>query len=122
MYEGPWITSISGTGALIFYQFPIAASNNDSDKQPHLQDFSLNISPNPAIDETLAIYTVPSTMQVSIDIFNVLGKLVTKINQQNIPAGEHLIPFNVFTYPAGEYFCRLQAGNKVLTKKIIVAK
>jgi len=81
------------------------------------------ISKNP---ETVIYYYLPSSQPVKLEIYSVLGELVTTLVDEKKPAGEHGMRWNARNasgtlVPAGIYFYRLRLGAKnILTRKMIL--
>jgi hypothetical protein len=59
---------------------------------------------------------------VSLKIYNVLGKEVATLINQEKPAGEYNIEFNGADLPSGIYLYQLRTGNYVETKKMTLLK
>jgi hypothetical protein len=55
-------------------------------------------------------------------MFNSSGKKVATLVSQEMPAGAHTFQWNTSGYCNGIYFCRLEAGEMVDTKKFILQK
>jgi hypothetical protein len=55
-------------------------------------------------------------------IYNALGQLVTTLVQTYQKAGEYEVHFNGENYPSGLYFYRLESGDFVSTKKMVLIK
>ncbi len=87
--------------------------------------FALNQNyPNPFNPETRIGYRLPIASDVKLELFDVLGrKLATLVNARQ-EAGSYLIALNTQTMSlaSGTYFYRLQAGNFVETKKMMLLK
>ncbi len=87
--------------------------------------FALNQNyPNPFNPETRIGYRLPVASDVKLELFDVLGrKLATLVNARQ-EAGSYLIALNAQTLnlASGTYFYRLQAGNFVETKKMMLLK
>jgi len=78
--------------------------------------------PNPFNPTTQIKYSVPKASKVKLEIFNILGKRVaTLINKEQKP-GNYQVTFDGSKLASGMYLYRLQAGNHVMTKKLILAK
>jgi len=78
--------------------------------------------PNPFNPSTIINYYIPELSIVSIKVFDVLGReLATLVNEEK-PAGNYEVEFNATTLPSGVYFYRLQAGSFVETKKMVLMK
>jgi hypothetical protein len=66
--------------------------------------------PNPFNPSTKINYHLPNSSKVSILIYDVLGKLVTQIiNNEFKLAGTHTVEFNAYAYASGVYFYRIEA-------------
>lgn len=75
--------------------------------------------PNPFNPSTTIRYHLPEHLLVTIKIFNILGlEVVTLVNEEK-PAGRYDVEFDASNLSSGIYFYRLQAGNFVVTKKMI---
>ncbi len=78
--------------------------------------------PNPFNPTTKFSYSVPKTSQVSIKIYDVLGReVVTLVNEKKDP-GEYSLTWTAASIPSGVYFYRMSAGNFVQTKKMVLLK
>jgi hypothetical protein len=122
MYQGPWLTSSRGVGALIFYHFPIDDWKSDTQIPIDPGILTLEINPNPVHKQTILKYNLPKKAFVEISIYNVLGeKLMTLVNESK-DQGLHEYAFDSDPLSAGEYFCHLQVGDKMVSKKIILTK
>ncbi len=88
-----------------------------------LQDFSLSQNfPNPFNPSTVISYQLPISGKVSIKVYDILGReIVTLINEEK-PAGNYKVEFDGTALPSGIYFYRLQAGEFVEAKKMILLK
>jgi hypothetical protein len=78
--------------------------------------------PNPFDKNTLIEYSVLSTSKIEIKIYNNLGKEVTTLVEKVKPAGNHSVNFDASGLENGIYYYRLQAGNVVQTRKMIVSQ
>ena len=78
--------------------------------------------PNPFNPTTKISYTIPERSNVSLKIFDLLGSEVAELVKGEIEAGSYIIEFNASTLPSGIYFYKLQAGDFVETKKMVLMK
>jgi len=122
MYEGPWLTSNRGVGTLIFYQFPIQDLKSDTNPTPYSGELTLETSPNPVVNLTSFRFKIARANFVSLVVYDLLGRKITTLVDEEMNAGTHEVEFDGINLPAGEYFCRLQAGDHTLTQKIILTK
>ena len=81
-----------------------------------------NNYPNPFNPSTIIQFEIPSTSQVKLDIYNILGQKVAELVNQQMAAGHYKISFNAVNLSSGVYLYRLQAGNFVAMKKMILSK
>lgn len=78
--------------------------------------------PNPFNPTTKITYQIPNTGFVTLKVYDILGReLVTLINEEK-PAGNYEVTFNGQDLPSGIYFYKLQAGDYSSAKKMILMK
>ena len=78
--------------------------------------------PNPFNPATTINYSIPKTSFVTIKVYDVLGKEITTLVNNEKLAGRYYINFNSSKLTSGVYFYRMQAGSFIETKKLIVLK
>ena len=78
--------------------------------------------PNPFNPTTTIEYSIPMAGLVTIKIFDILGREVTTLVNEEKQRGNHLVKFNASNLSSGIYFYRLQAGNFMSEKKLILLK
>jgi len=88
---------------------------------PDLISLSQNY-PNPFHLNTKIKFSIPAPLNVKIEVYNTLGQIVGKLVEDKLPAGSHEFEFNGSHLPSGVYFYRLQAGEYVGVKKMILRK
>jgi hypothetical protein len=74
--------------------------------------------PNPFNPTTTIRFTLPSKSYVSLKIYDVLGRQVAALVQDELPAGTYSQQWNASLLPSGVYFYRLQAGGVSDVKKM----
>jgi hypothetical protein len=78
--------------------------------------------PNPFNPITTIKYSVPKTSNVNLTVYNVLGKeIITLVNEEKIQ-GTYEVQFNGKNTSSGVYFYVMKAGNFIGTKKLILLK
>jgi hypothetical protein len=86
-------------------------------------EFSLNQNyPNPFNPSTTILYALPKTVFVRLTVFNPLGKEVETLLSTTQVAGEYEIHWSPNNLTSGVYLYRLQAGDFVETKKMILMR
>jgi hypothetical protein len=80
--------------------------------------------PNPFNPSTVINYQIPKFSNVSLKVFDILGREVTTLVNKEQQAGNYSVDFSVINYhlSSGIYFYRLSAGNFTQTKKMILIK
>ncbi len=78
--------------------------------------------PNPFNTRTVFRFSVPEEGHVSLQIFDLLGRRVSRLIDGRVKAGEHQMVWHAGHLPGGVYFCRLQAGGQVLRRKLVLVK
>jgi photosystem II stability/assembly factor-like uncharacterized protein len=78
--------------------------------------------PNPFNPSTTINYSLPSNEYVTLKVYNLLGEEVAILVNEEKPQGTYELKWNAPNLPSGIYFYKLQAGNFVETKKMILLK
>jgi len=86
---------------------------------------SINLSqnyPNPFNASTTISYTLPCQSDVTIDIYDILGRKVQTLVSTNQPAGYHRVIWQADEFTSGVYFYKLKTGDYIETKKMMLLK
>ncbi len=78
--------------------------------------------PNPFNPTTTIKFSIPTDEFVSLKVYNILGKEVAQIINENLKAGIHKAVFSAHNFTSGVYFCKIDAGNYSAVKKIVLLK
>jgi hypothetical protein len=78
--------------------------------------------PNPFNPVTHIRFGLPNSSKVKIEIFDVLGNNVTTLLNENISAGFHTVDFDASNLASGLYLYRIQAGEFIQMKKMVLMK
>lgn len=85
--------------------------------------FQLNQNyPNPFNPVTKIGYNITNKSQVTLKVYDILGRLVETLINSNQDAGYYSLSFDASNLTSGIYFYTLSAGNFVETKKMILMK
>lgn len=113
------------------YQIGITSIENDNGKLPLVYLLSQNY-PNPFNPSTTINYQLPVNSYVTLKIYNILGKEVATLINEYKQAGNYGVEFSgkglssgmsaKGGYASGVYFYKLEAGNFVQVKKMILLK
>jgi len=78
--------------------------------------------PNPFNPQTSIQYSLPSSGDVRLEIFNILGQRIAILNDGYQSAGTHVVRFDAGKFAGGIYFYRLTAGPVTLIRKLVLLK
>ena len=78
--------------------------------------------PNPFNPITNIKFQLPEAEFVTITVYNTLGQEVESLLNKEMPAGIHHVQFDAKNLAGGVYFYKMQAGNFVQIKKMILVK
>lgn len=78
--------------------------------------------PNPFNQNTTIKYGLPVAMKVRLEVHNILGQPIATLVNAEQKAGYHEVVFQEPGLPGGVYFYRLQAGDFVETKNLILLR
>jgi hypothetical protein len=78
--------------------------------------------PNPFNPSTVIKFGVPERTNVLIKIYDILGSEIITLVNEEMEAGWYKKEFNASAYSTGVYIYRMQAGNFVSTKKMLMIK
>jgi len=78
--------------------------------------------PNPFNPSTTINYSIPKQSNVTIKVFDLLGSEVSTLVNKEQPQGNYEVEFTGGDLTSGIYFYRVQAGEFVETKKMILLK
>ncbi len=78
--------------------------------------------PNPFNPSTVVSYQLPVVHRVDLRIFDLLGREVAMLVNEEKPPGSYSVTWDAAGMPSGIYFCRLTAGEIVQTTKMILMK
>jgi hypothetical protein len=82
--------------------------------------------PNPFNPSTVISYEIPINCNVTLKVYDVLGKEVATLLDEYKPAGSYKIDFNTSSInhqtASGIYFYQLRSGDFIQTKKMILIK
>jgi len=78
--------------------------------------------PNPFNPSTQISYSLPITHHASLKVFDLLGREVAVLVDEESSLGAHTATWDASGFPSGVYFYRLHAGDFVETKKLILTR
>lgn len=78
--------------------------------------------PNPFNPATIITYTIPKESQVSLKIYDVMGREVVELVNGKVSTGTHSIEFDASSLASGTYFYKMTTNEFISVKKMIVLK
>jgi hypothetical protein len=78
--------------------------------------------PNPFNPSTVISYQLPAANHISLKIYDLIGREVATLVNEVKEAGYYSATFNASKLSSGIYFSRLQSGDKVQMKKMMLIK
>lgn len=106
------------------YQIAVKGIVLGINKQTNLpNEYSLTQNyPNPFNPVTNIEYQIPVAGKVVLKVYDILGREVSKLVNEEKAAGKYAVQFNGSDLPSGVYIYRMQSGSFVETKKLILLK
>jgi hypothetical protein len=78
--------------------------------------------PNPFNPGTTIAFGLPQRARVRLTVYNALGEQVAELTNGDLEAGDHTVNFNATALSSGVYFYRIQAGDFVATRRLILLR
>ncbi|MCP4723880.1 MAG: T9SS type A sorting domain-containing protein [bacterium] len=118
--------AIATHGNGIFSTNVVTAVEDDEVQKP--EEFQLLQNyPNPFNSGTNIKFHLPANLNISVNIYNIKGQLVKTLVNREYPSGTYTVTWNGtndadISVGSGTYICRLIAGNKIASKKMLLLK
>jgi len=124
-----WYMDHTGARNLVDYMLQNTPTDTDDDDNPILPSgFSLQPNyPNPFNAGTIISFNLPERAHVTLDIYNILGRKVRTLVNEEHPAGLHTVEWdgldlNGSEVASGLYFYQLKCDGNSLTRKMLLLK
>jgi hypothetical protein len=81
--------------------------------------------PNPFNPTTMINYQLPMSSEVELSVYNLLGQKIATLVSERQPAGTYTVKWSAFQsagIASGVYLYRLEAGEYIVTRKMILMK
>ncbi len=101
--------------------FEVITTSVEFDEMPSGFALSQNY-PNPFNPTTNISFVLPQASDVKLTVFNVLGQQVAVLAQGMYSSGMHTLNFNAANLASGTYIYRIEAGNFVEMRKMLLIK
>ncbi|MCL5031472.1 MAG: S8 family peptidase [Bacteroidetes bacterium] len=107
--------------ARLKYQSIPTLVENNSNQIPFTYSLMQNY-PNPFNPSTFIKYQIAKEAHVTLKIYDVLGREVEKLVDEEKPAGNYTVNFNASLLSSGVYFYKITSGNYSAAKKMVLMK
>lgn len=88
-----------------------------------VKEFSLGQNyPNPFNPTTNIRFSIPKSEHVSLRVYDILGREVKALVNQNLTPGEYQVDFDATGLSSGMYYYSLRSGDFVDVKKMVLVK
>jgi hypothetical protein len=78
--------------------------------------------PNPFNPTTKINYQLPKAGLVTLKVYDILGREVATLVNENQPAGSYSVPFDASKLSSGIYIYTIHANDFIQSKKMILTK
>jgi len=123
--DNPYFCSVHGAAGGVLMSGVVRVINpvSVSDQNPVVNKFELEQNyPNPFNPSTVIRYQTAESSNVTITVYNSVGRKISTLLNEVKPKGTFTIEFDGSNLSSGIYYLRLQAGTFSDTKKMLLLK
>ena len=122
-YKYDFGLAIGYYGYIIKFNWSLITSVNNPVKLYKVNNFIIKQNyPNPFNPSTKMNFSIPQSENVMLKIYDVLGRQITTLVNEEKPAGNYTLEFDGSNLPSGVYFYQIHAGDFIETKKMLLLK
>lgn len=99
----------------------IADESFEDEDKPVAYSLSQNY-PNPFNPATVISFELPAASDVTLEVFDILGRRVAVLLDGTVSAGRHEVQFDASNLSSGMYIYRIRANNFVQTRQMTLVK
>ena len=100
-----------------------APTSIESDNHEIAHSFELHQNyPNPFNPSTSITFTLPMRAAVKLSVYDMLGREVSVLVNEERNAGTYTVPFNAAPFSSGVYFCRMKTAGFTSSRKLLLQK
>lgn len=99
----------------------LTSSQQDHDPIPGMVRLEQNY-PNPFNPSTKIRFSLPEQRHVTLEVFDITGRHIQTLVDRVLSSGTHTERFNATGLAGGLYLYRLQTGNEVMTRRMMLIK
>ncbi len=109
------------TGKVYLYSDNLSSILDNFNQQLSTFNIEQNF-PNPFNPRTKILYSIKEEGLVTLKVYDVLGKEIATLINENRPAGNYEAEFNASQLPSGVYIYKIQSGQFSDAKKMLLTK
>ena len=114
---------VSGGGGTILKSIDVGVTFISDERNGRINKWCLSYNyPNPFNPTTTIKYEIPELSFVTLKVYDVLGKEIATLVNEEKAAGIYELEFNAAGLPSGIYFYQLKAGSFNQIKKMALMK
>ena len=119
VFQDPWGLKDSAS-----WTFKVYVITGIADQEQSLPEgFALYQNyPNPFNPSTVISFQLSVVSPIRLSVYNLLGNEVAVIADETMPPGTHSFRWDASGFANGPYFYRLRAGERVMTRKLVLLK
>ena len=87
-----------------------------------ISDCALKISPSPVSRSATLSFSLPVATQVSLRLYDIAGRLVKDVGDQQLNAGMHSMKFDIHDLPLGTYFLVLETPTNRQSRSFVIVR
>ncbi|MEJ2054431.1 MAG: T9SS type A sorting domain-containing protein [Calditrichaceae bacterium] len=121
----PWDTTltIANDDTAFYLEFVYYSASDIGEENIIPQKYALEQNyPNPFNPKTTIKYQLSSAGKVQLKIYNILGQAIQTLVSEQQKAGKYQVTWDASRFPSGVYFYRIEAGDFVKTRRMLLIK
>lgn len=121
LFVGGTFLTAGGKPSLYFGRWRIGTSGVEREDEAPDGILAQN-APNPTTGRTAITFTTERPGHVTLKVFDLNGREMATLVTGYRPQGTHAVIWDATEAPAGTYYYRLQSGEQVVTRKLVVGR
>ncbi len=118
-----YVTCFGGSNYPVVEAFTRPATGVKNEGSNVVTSFKMSQNyPNPFNPSTEISYSVAKSGFVSLKVYDMLGRLVSTLVNENKSTGNYTVRFDATRYASGTYIYQMNAGGLLITKKMVFLK
>ncbi len=86
------------------------------------ENFHFDLSPNPTVGFVNCSFTLPSSLFLDFEIYDIQGRLIKKLGNYTCFEGNNSLSFDITDLNQGMYFIRIKTSNIDINRRLILIK